>query len=276
MRLGVISHKTFPTELILCAWRHRGLLFQLTRREVTGRYKGSYLGAVWAFFTPLAMLAVYTFFFGVVLKSRWGNETEGTTGFAITLFAGLIVFNLFGEVISRAPSLILSNANYVKKVVFPLEILSWATLLGALFHFLVSFCILLAAHGLASGNLSWSLLLLPLILIPYSLILLGLCWFLSATGAYLRDIGQVVGSIQMALLFLSPVFYPAATLGPNLQFWLNLNPLTFAIETFRGMVLSGLMPDWLQLGWYWLLGLATSWSGFVWFQKTRKGFSDVL
>jgi lipopolysaccharide transport system permease protein len=117
---------------------------------------------------------------------------------------------------------------------------------------------------------------LPLVLVPFAFFLLGLSWFLASTGTFIRDIGQFVGMVQTALLFLSPVFYPMSTLGPEMQFWLNLNPLTFVIESFRDVVLWGRTPDWQGLIIYWLFGLISAWVGFAWFQKTRKGFSDVL
>ena len=272
----MLRFSTTLTELFLSAWRHRRLIFQFARREVEGRYRGSYLGLLWSFASPLAMLAVYTLFFGVIMQSRWGANIVNTTDFAINLFAGLIVFNLFSEIVSRAPGLILSNASYVKRVVFPLEILPWSAMLGALFHLSVSLGILLAAHLATGGALHPTLLLLPLILAPFALLLLGLGWFLAATGTYIRDIGQLVGMVQTALLFLSPVFYPVSSLGPGMQFWLNLNPLTFIIEAFRSVTLRGETPDWHSLVAYWMLGMAVSWLGFVWFQKTRKGFSDVV
>lgn len=269
----------FPTtlpELFFSAWRHRRLIHQFARREVEGRYRGSYLGLLWPFASPLAMLAVYTLFFGVIMQSRWGANIVSTTDFAINLFAGLIVFNLFAEIVSRAPGLILSNVNYVKRVVFPLEILPWTVLLGALFHLSVSLGILLAAHLATGGGLHPTLLLLPLVLAPFALFLLGLGWFLAATGTYIRDIGQLVGMIQTALLFLSPVFYPVSTLGPDMRFLVNLSPLTFVIEAFRSVTLRGATPDWHALTAYWVLGIAAAWLGFVWFQKTRKGFADVV
>lgn len=266
---------TLPA-LFASPWRHRELMLQLVIREIAGRYQGSYLGLLWPFLHPLVMLAVYTFFFSVVLKAQWSPAAGGTAEFALSVFAGLLVFNLFTEMIARAPGLVVGNANYVKKVVFPLEILPWASLFGLVFHFLVGAGLLVLANAVLAGPAGVAVLAAPLVLAPYGLFLLGLAWFLASVGTYIRDVGQVVTLVQTVMLFLSPVFFPAASLGPDLGFWLYMNPLTFVIESFRAMILHGLWPAWPGLALYWAFGLASAWLGFAWFQKTRAGFADVL
>jgi len=248
----------------------------MIRREVAGRYRGSLMGLAWSFLNPLLMLAVYTFVFGSVFKAKWGVAHESTSGFALVLFSGMIVHGLMAECLTRAPALILDNVSYVKKVVFPLEILPWVMVGSALFHTLVSLLILVTANLLMFGRLSWTVSLLPVVLLPFLLFLMGLVWFLAGLGVYLRDIRQVMGVLTTMLMFLAPVFYPISALPPAVQPWVWLNPLTAVIEAVRAVVLHGQMPAWLPLGAYALVALVVFLVGFTWFQKTRRGFGDVL
>ena len=264
-------------ELFASLWRHRFLILQLTKRDVIGRYRGSAMGLAWSFFYPVLMLTVYTFVFSVVFKARWGGIGDSDkASFAIFLFVGMIVHGLFAECVNRAPGLILSNVNYVKKVVFPLEILPSVAMGSALFHAGVSLLVLLAARLIVDQQLSWTAMFIPLILLPLCLATMGAAWFLSAIGVYLRDVGQTVGIFTTALLFLSPVFYPLTALPANYQKWLRLNPLTFVIEESRKVLVSGQLPDWSAWMSFFLVSLAAAWIGFWWFQKSRKGFADVL
>ncbi len=251
------------------------LVLQLARRDVAGRYRGSLLGLSWSFFQPLLLLAVYTFVFGLVFKSRWSHD-QSRFGFALTLFCGLVVYNLFAECITRAPSLVLAHASYVKKVVFPLDILPWVSLSAALFHAFASLAVLFVFLVLFGPGLSPSALLLPLVLLPLLPMILGLSWLLASIGVYLRDIGQVVNLSMTVLLFMSPVFYPASGLPPAVRPWLFLNPLTLIIEETRKVLIEGIPPDWGSLLVYLAVALLVAQGGHLWFQKTRKGFADVL
>jgi lipopolysaccharide transport system permease protein len=249
----------------------------MARREVIGRYRGSVMGIAWSFFHPVLMLLIYTFVFSVVFKARWGlGGEESRADFAIALFVGMIVHGLFAEVANRAPSLILGNVSYVKRVVFPLEVLPWIAVASALFHAGVSLAVLLLAQLILTHQVPWTVVLFPLVVAPLILTTLGLAWFLSATGVYVRDVGQTIGLLTTVLLFLAPVFYPVSALPEQYQKWLYLNPLTFVIEEGRKVLLSGQLPDWG--GWllYLLVSLCITWGGFWWFQKTRKGFADVV
>lgn len=266
-----------PLALISNIWQKRRLIFQMTRREVIGRYKGSMMGLLWSFLNPLFMLAVYTFVFSVVFKARWTSSAEESKGdFAILLFSGLIVHGLFSEVLNRAPSLILANVNYVKKVVFPLEILPIVSMCTALFHSGVSLTVLLGAIFLMDGNLSLTMLYLPLVVLPYIIFVQGLAWILASLGVYLRDVGQTIGIVTTVMLFLSPVFFPVSALPEDLRPLMLANPLTFIIEQVRDVLIWGRTPDWIGLGLYSLMALLTAWIGYAWFQRTRKGFADVL
>lgn len=263
-------------EMFASLWRNRELIKASAKREVLGRYRGSFLGLLWSFFNPLFMLAVYTFVFSVVFKARWDADSDSKTEFALVLFAGLIVFNLFGECMNRVPGLILSNPNYVKKVVFPLEILPVVTLLSALFHGVISLGVWLLAYLVFFGLPHVTVLYLPLVILPFLLFVIGLSWVLASLGVFLRDVSQVIGVMTTVLLFLSPIFYPATALPEAFRQWLYLNPLTPVIEQTRDVLYWGKSPDFALLGIYWLASVIIAWVGFAWFQKTRKGFADVL
>lgn len=237
--------------------RFRSVFRQFLRREILGRYRGSMLGITWAFINPLLMLGVYTFVFVEVFKARWpGAEDSGGLAFAQRIFAGLMVFNMFSEVVARAPVLIVEQANLVKKVAFPLELLPFIVVGSALFHFAISAAILIFSTLAFDHRLPASILLLPVVILPLLPLLLGLGWLLSALGVFVRDIGSVVVLFVSLLMFMSPVFYSASSLSPVWQFWMNLNPLTAIIENLRLVVFSGAVPDWA--GWSLSLGIASA------------------
>lgn len=271
-----LSPSAGPVSLAISLWKNRSLISQMTKREVIGRYRGSVMGLAWSFFNPILMLAVYTFVFSEIFKSRWVGVDTGKGGFAILLFVGMIVHGLFAECANRAPSLVMSNSNYVKKVVFPLEILPVITLGSALFHSCISLLVLLIAQLLIVGTLSWTALLFPLILVPLILATLGISWLLASLGVYLRDVGHVITVLTTVLLFLSPVLYPVAALPAAYQPWLKLNPLTYIIEESRNVLLFGNLPDWGSLAIAIAVGALIATVGFWFFQKTRKGFADVI
>ena len=277
---AINPHAAQPTSLVALAksgWRNRQLIVQMTKREVVGRYKGSALGLVWSFLNPVFMLAVYTFVFSVVFKARWGvGGEESKTQFAVVLFVGMIVHGLFAEVLNRAPGLILGNVNYVKKVVFPLEILPVISMGAALFHSLISLGVLLIAFALFNGYLHWTAVFTPLVVLPLVILTLGLAWMLASLGVFLRDVGQTIGIITMVMMFIAPVFYPITALPEEMRPWIMANPLTFIIEQAQEVLIWGRLPNWTGLGIYTLVATAVAWAGYAWFQKTRKGFADVL
>jgi len=278
---AVNPHAAHPTSLVTLGkslWRNRQLIVQMTKREVVGRYKGSAFGLAWSFFNPVFMLVVYTFVFSEIFKSRWGGVggDDSKTQFAVVLFVGMIVLSLFSEVLNRAPSLILSNVNYVKKVVFPIEILPVIAMGAALFHSLISLGVLLAAFVLFNGYLHWTVIFTPLVLLPLVILTTGLAWMLASLGVFLRDVGQTIGIITTVLMFLSPVFYPVTAVPERFQAVIMANPLTFIIEQAREVLIWGHLPDWSGLAVYTLAAFVVAWLGFAWFQMTRKGFADVL
>jgi len=258
-------------------WNNRHLIRTLIKREVIGRYQGSALGLLWSFFNPIFMLAVYTFVFSVVFKARWGTGgTDSKTEFALVLFVGMIIFNIFAECATRAPSLVLNNPTYVKKVVFPLEILPWVNFGAVLFHAGISFGVWLVFYIAAFGVPPGTILLFPLLLLPLGLFSMGVSWFLASLGVYLRDVAHVASIITTALMFLTPIFYPLSAIPKEYQAIIRLNPFTFIVDQARDLLMFGRGMDWAELGRLTIIAGFFAWLGFVWFQKTRKGFADVL
>lgn len=263
--------------LISTAYVNRQLIIQMIKREILGRYRGSIFGLFWSLLNPIVMLIIYTFVFAVIFKAKWGEVSgESKADFALILFAGMNIFAIFSESITKAPSLIINNSNYVKKVVFPLEVLSIISVGSSLFHGLVGFIVLTFGLLLINGFISWTIIFLPLIFVPLVLFSLGLSWFLASLGVFLPDLRQAIGIFATVLLFLSPVFYPVSALPEAFQKLIFLNPLTFIIEQTRAVLIFGSQPDWYGLVIYSFIACGIAWLGFVWFQKTRKGFADVL
>lgn len=272
-----ISSATSPKAMVSSIWRNRALIWQLTRREVTGRYKGSWLGLAWSFINPILMLIIYTFFFSVVFKARWNLPGyDNKAGFALMVFVGLILYAMFAECVNRAPNLILSNVNYVKRVIFPLEILPCIAMGAALFNACVSTVVLLVAQLVIVHQLPWTAVFFPLVMLPLVIGGIGVSWALASMGVFMRDVSQVTVFIVTVLQFVSPVFFPMSVMPEQFQAWLKMSPLTFVIEQAREVVLVGTLPDFMGLFNALVIASVTAWLGFWWFQKTRKGFADVI
>lgn len=260
-------------------WSHRKLAWEMAKREVYSRYRGSVAGVAWSFFYPVMMLGVYTFVFGVIFRSRWtGSMGDGLPmpEFALVLFAGLIVYGLFSECIVRAPGLVVSNVQFVKKVVFPLEILPVSSVLAALFHMLVSLVVLFCAMLLIQGYIPPTALLAPLVLLPMVIATLGISWFLAASGVYLRDLSQFMPMVSTVLLFMSPVFYPISAIPEKFRHLVYLNPITGLVDAARDVLVFGRLPDWTGLSIQYAIATSIAILGLAWFRFTRKGFADVL
>jgi lipopolysaccharide transport system permease protein len=252
------------------------LLWQFARREISGRYRGSLIGFGWAVLNPLLLLAIYTFVFSVVFRIRWDGPVQDRMDFALVVYAGMIVHGFFAECMTRAPQLVVEHRNLVKRVVFPLSILPWSVLAVAGFHFLVGLALVIVALLVKSGTLPATIIALPLVVAPLALLSLGVTYACAALGVYLRDLSQVVGFVALTLLFLSPVFYPASAVPPQWRFVIELNPIATFIEMVRGALLFGQWPSPLPLAAMWALSLAVAWLGFYGFQRSRRGFADVL
>ncbi|EKZ95731.1 polysaccharide ABC efflux pump, inner membrane subunit [Cupriavidus sp. HMR-1] len=269
------EYRTDPGAVLRAVLQQRHLFTQLVRRDIVGRYRGSLFGIVWAFLNPLLMLSLYTIVFGMFLRTRWAGS-QNSFEFSVVLFAGLILFNFFAECINRAPMLVVANANYVKKVVFPLEMLAWVAVGTAFFHTVISLIVWVIFSTLVYGTVHWTLVYLPLILVPLIFMTIGLVWIVSSLGVYLRDIGQVIGVATSVVMFLSPIFYPVDTLPESFRALLLMNPLTFLIEQARLVMLGGGTPDISTLAIYMASSIAFAWLALAWFQHARKGFADVL
>lgn len=271
------AHPAGPGALLRSLWAHRGLMRQLVRQEILTRYRGSVLGIAWSLVTPVLMLLVYTFVFSVVFQARWGGlEGGGRAGFAVVLFAGMAVFMLFSDVMARAPTVIMANANYVKRVVFPLEVLPVVHMGSALFHFAFSMLAWFVAAWIVLGRVPLTALLLPLAIGPVIIGTLGLAWVVASLGVFLRDLAQTIGLLVTAAMFLTPIFYPLEAIPVEYRGWIRLNPLTTSVEHARSLLIEGEVPPALELLVAWGVAVVLAMLGFAWFQKTRKGFADVV
>lgn len=266
-----------PWRIVTNLWHHRELILQLTRRDVGQRYRGSYLGILWSFITPLAMLAIYTVVFALIFKARWRADRETSTlEFALILFAGLAAFNLFSEVTNRAAILVLQVPNYVKKVVFPLEILPVVSVSSSLVNSAITVALVILGDLVLLGHVSKTLWLLPLAYLPLLLLCLGVSWLVASLGVFVRDIGQGITILVQMLFFVSGVFYSAETAPEPIRTILLANPLAFILNSFRQVLLWGEIPDPVTWGLYTVAGALFAMFAYAWFAKTRGGFADVL
>ncbi|MEZ6937117.1 MULTISPECIES: ABC transporter permease [Aeromonas] len=254
---------------------HRRLVFDLVRRDVSARYKGTLLGLTWAILNPLCMLALYTFFFTAILKAKW-NVGETHANYGLMLFCGLIIHGWMADVLSRSPELLASNRNYVKKVVFPLDALTWISVLSALVQILLSLLLLIVLSLFMGNILSWSMLFLPVVLTPLFFMLLGLGWFISSLSVFFRDIGQFMGSLITLLIFTSTAFFSLETAPELIRPYLLFNPLTIIMDSLRQVTILHQYPDWGLLAWHSVASIVIFYAGYFWFERTRPGFADVI
>lgn len=275
MNIFSILVKTFYRCLHTLA-TNKNLVISLSKREIGSKYKGSFIGLLWSFINPVLMMVIYTFVFSVVFKIRWSAGVDSKGEFALALFIGLIFFGLFSECINRAPSLIVNNVNYVKKVVFPVETLPLVSLLTALFQMVINLIVWLLFYVAIVGLPNWHILWLPVIIAPFLMMVLGVSWFLSSLGVYLKDIAQVVGVLTMVLMYLSPIFYPISMLPDAYHIFMQLSPLTYVIEQARDCMMLGKNIAWGSWGIYTLTSFVIMLLGYGWFMFTRKGFADVI
>ena len=272
-----VKNEISPIAIAKNVWSNRRLIRHMTGRDLAARYKGSMLGMAWSLLNPLLLLCVYTFVFSVIFKGRWkieGHETKAD--FAVVLFLGLIVETFFTESINRSTGIIVSNVNYVKRVVFPLEILP-LTIVGTA---LINACLSLIIWGVAflalGYALHWSAMLLPIVFFPLIMMAAGFSWLISSIGVYVRDISQTMLFITMLIAYLAPVFYPVSEIPAMLRPVIMLNPIAFIVIEVREVLIWNRMPDWNGLAIYYCVSGFVAWLGCVVFNKTRKGFHDVL
>lgn len=262
-------------DLVNSLTTHRFLLAQFSSRDFTARYKGTYFGLLWSVLLPLIMVSTYTFVFGFVFKSRWSHADEGRLFFATTMFAGLIPFNFFADVLTSSAYLVQSNTNLVKKVIFPLEILPLSRVISSIQHSLISLFILCAIL-LIQGTYFISWIWLPVILIPFALFCTGLSFFVAALAVFIRDISHILGTVVSLSLFLSPIFYPVESIPKSIQSFVFLNPIAIIAESMRRVMIFGSQPDLNQLTYLWIFGIISFLFGSFWFQKLKSSFADVM
>lgn len=268
--------KTDPSAAIAGIYRHRHLIWSMARRDVLGRYQGSLLGVLWTVATPLILLLVYAFVFGSVFQSKWGISGSVNSVFVANLFLGLTIYGFFAEVFNKAPMLVVGNTNYVKKVVFPLDVLPWVTVAASLFQMAVSLALLLVFSMVADVPLHWTVVLLPVLLLPFILVMMGFAWLLAALGVFIRDLSQVTTLIATAAMFLSPVFFPLSAVPKAYASLFYLNPLTWVLESGRGLVFHGVLPGVTAVSIYLTVSLLLYFLGYWVFSRLRHGFADVL
>jgi lipopolysaccharide transport system permease protein len=267
-----------PWLTIVSVHKNRRLLWELVRRDLRQQYQGSYLGVLWTIIFPLFMLLIYTFVFSMIFQSRW-PESNGETPpseFAIILFAGLTAFNVFSTVATRSPSVILNVPNYVKKVVFPLDLLPVMLLGTALINSAISVCLVMIGSLVLLHTVSATIYLFPLAYLPLIFLCLGAAWLLASLGVYIRDMGQLITILVQILFFITPIFYSASVAPAFLQWLFRFNPLVVIVDSFRRVLLWGQMIDWPLWGIWTLLTFLFAQIAYYWFMKTKKGFADVL
>jgi lipopolysaccharide transport system permease protein len=265
-----------PWRILRNLFRHKNLIFQFTRREVEKRYRGTFLGLFWAFFTPLLMLCVYTLVFGFIFGGSFGHPGESKTQFALGLFCGLLIWELIGAAASVSPGLVVSNLNYVTKVIFPLEILPFCMVAAAFVHVCIGFIPLILFILITQGGLHPTAFGAIPLLIPILLYCLALSWMLSALGVFLRDIVSLVPPCLTVLMFLSAIFFPITAIPHACQWIVKLNPAAILISQARNAVVFGYSIDPLCLGIQILISAALAIGAYAFFMRCKPAFADVL
>ena len=258
-------------------WKHRSLIYALIKRDVAGRYKGTNLGIIWSFLSPLATLLIYTMVFGLFFKSRWPeSRTEHLSEFAVTLFGGLFVFDFFRECLSIAPIVILQVPNYVKKVVFPLEILPIVKVGSSLFHALISWFVFMVGVFFVRGDIPITAIVIPIVVLPIIVFAAGCSWILAAAGVFFRDAQHLIVLILNILFFATPILYSITQVPEKLHWLIKLNPLYPVIHSVRMCCLWGVWPDWKGLVMVLGISVLVAWGGFIIFERSRDMFADAL
>jgi lipopolysaccharide transport system permease protein len=251
------------------------LIFSFAKRELLGRYKGSALGLAWAVLTPVVMIAIFTFIFAGIFGARFGTN-DSHWDYALYLFCGLLPWSMFQESVQQSANTILAHSNLVKRVVFPLEALPAAQVFAALGNQLFATIALLIATIIIRQRLEITGLWLPVLLIPQLLFALGAAWLVASLGVFLRDITQGIILLLMAWLYLTPIIYPETMVPPRFRTFINLNPFTSLIRSYRRIFLDASTPDWHGLAYFTAFALVIFIFGYWWFARTRKSFADVV
>ncbi|MGZ8844314.1 MAG: ABC transporter permease [Pyrinomonadaceae bacterium] len=255
--------------------RRFDLIWSLAKRELAARYKGSVLGIVWAVLTPLVMIAIFTLLFAGIFKAKF-NASDSQWDFALYLFCGLLPWNAFQEALNMSASAVVNRANLVKRVVFPLETLPVSQTVAAIANQMFGTVALLLGILVIRHELHLTTLYLPILLIPQLLLMLGGAWLLASLGVFIRDIVQGISLVLMAWMYLTPIIYPETIVPEAYRPFLNLNPFTPLIRSYRRIMLDGAAPDWAGLAYFSAFALIAFVFGYWWFARTRKNFADVV
>lgn len=270
-----LADKIFYPFIIL--YKNRDLFVQSLTREIVQKYRGSYLGILWNFILPLVMLAVYSFIFGVIFKARWDQQvTDSKAEFALILFVGITLYNVFSETVGASPTLIITNVNYVKKVIYPLEILSMTSIGNSLVQLLFNLVIILLGKAIIIRHFDFMILFFPLVLLPLLLLVLGISWILSGIGVFIRDMRQAATIIILIFGYITPVFYPISSVPESFRWVMYLNPMTAIVNNARRVLIYGEFPDWLSLLITFFISYLIMLIGLMFFRKVKSNFSDAI
>lgn len=268
---------SMPWSFLVSGLRHRDLILQLTWAQLEIRYRGAWLGWLWLLGVPLLQLVIYTFVFSQVFHARWGTEPgHAEAPFALVLLCGLTLYGLFAECLTQAPALLASYQSHLKQLRFPSEVLAWVCLLSAGVRLAASLLLLAVAYRVLVGPLPPEALLLPLTVVPIALLTLGSVWIFSSLGLFLRDLNHATALLTSALLFLSPIFYPASRVPETFRGWFALNPLAPPLEGARRSLFEGQLPAWEPLAVATAVSFGVAWAGHTWFMRSKEHFVDVL
>jgi homopolymeric O-antigen transport system permease protein len=256
-------------------YSRRKLIRLMVKRDLLGRYKGSFAGALWTVVNPLALLFIYWFVFSVVLRVRIGPEGK-PIDFVFYILAGLLPWMAFSEALIRSNTCILENPNLVKKVVFPLEILPVNTTLSSAVNSMVGILLLILLVLGSRGRLPWTVVLLPVVLLPQLLMTVGLGWFLAGLGVFVRDTNHSIGLVLTVWMFLCPIVYPASMVPKGLLPWFRINPFLPVVDGYRSVLLNGTLPDGFLYLYLVGMSLLIFFLGYYWFSRTKKAFADVV
>jgi len=251
------------------------LILSLTKREMLARYRGSVLGMVWAFITPVVMITIFTLVFAGIFSARFGSN-DSHWNYALYLFCGLLPWMMFQETVQQAATAIVAHANLVKRVVFPLETLSVAQALAAVGNQLFGTIALVVAALIIQREFHPTLLMFPLLLIPQFLLTLGAAWWIASLGVFLRDIAQGITLVLMVWMYLTPIIYPESIVPERFRMLISLNPFTALVGNYRRLFLEGVGPDWIGLAYFTVIAVIVFIFGYWWFARTRKNFADVI
>jgi lipopolysaccharide transport system permease protein len=255
--------------------RRFDLIISLSRRELAARYRGSALGLIWAILTPVVMIAIFTIIFAGIFKAKFGVNSS-QWDYALYLFCGLLPWNAFQETLQLSANTIVSHANLVKRVVFPLETLPVSLALAAIANQLFGTAALILAVLILRHETNPTILFLPVLLIPQLIATLGAAWLLASLGVFVRDIVQGVTLLLMAWMYLTPIIYPESLVPDRYRTVINLNPFTALVRNYRRIILEGSTPDWRGLAYFGIFASVVFVFGYWWFARTRKNFADVI